>query len=265
MRPGTALALAVAVAFDTEQPVHQQVAAASSSIPDTANSPSTTMRWSIDEKTAAPPDVTVELTEAPNALRLVLRRPRYIVALRTADRVEAAEDWVSAGIEGLGGRELGMEWETTDPRSLDTVRGGLWIAAGPEGPTVTWFGLPEPVVVASHQEHLHTCRALGATGGGFTILCRVARSARKLSVTNVTDESLLSNVWMSAGAAHIARLDLPLGEGDAPARLMGYVDGVTAVVVRAEASWVRGEEHPTLALFAATRRQPVVATFRARR
>jgi len=260
MRPVTAFALAVAVALDAQHaPAQKEGSALPSPIESAASPVKPSRRWG-DQERPAPPDVVVTLTQDGNALHVAVKRSGYVVALHAGERVSVAEDWVSALVEGLDRRVLEMEWEATEPQSLDTVRGGLRITPAAETPTVSWFALPEPVVVASRQDRLHTCRTQVGESG-YTVLCRVSKSARKLSVTNVTDDSLLSNVWMSSGAAHVVRLDLPLSEGEAPARLMGYIDGVTAVVVRAEASWARGEEHPTMGLFAATRRQPVVARF----
>lgn len=255
MRALSGLALAVAVAFDPQvSPAYKQGPA--DHAPMQRAAPTVKMPEP-ERELSAPPDVTVVVSQEGSAIRLSIKRPGYVVALRSREHVSVAQDWVSALVAGFDGRGLEMQWETTDPRSLETVRGGLRIVGGTEGPTVDWFSLPDPVVFASRQDRLHACRA-HASGDGYTVLCKVGKSARKLSVSNVTDETLLSNVWMSSGETHVVRLDLPLSEGEAPARMMSYLDGITAIVVRAEASWVRGEERPSMALFAATRGQPIV-------
>ena len=84
-----------------------------------------------EQELPAPPDVTVVLSQEGSAIRLAIKRPGYVVALRSRERVSVAQDWVSALVEGFDGRGLEMQWETTEPRSLETVRGGLRIAGAP--------------------------------------------------------------------------------------------------------------------------------------
>jgi hypothetical protein len=113
--------------------------------------------------------------------------------------------------------------------------------------------LPAPTVIASLNERLHECRA-HERGGGFAVVCRVGGIARQLAIVNLTGEGPETALERPG----VLRFDVPISEGRAEARLMGYLDGVTAVVVRAEASWARGENRPTLVLASSSRAQLVV-------
>ena len=123
------------------------------------------------------------------------------------------------------------------------------------------FEWPAGVVVAANRDRLHECRAFEREAGGFTVVCRVARSAHKLAAVNLSDENPLVGI-ASTAEREIVRLDLPVTEGTAEARLLGYLDGNTAVVVRAEATWARGEDRPTLSLVDGTRQQLVAPKVR---
>jgi hypothetical protein len=203
----------------------------------------------------APPDVRVETKQNESGQWTVtVRRPGYLVALRAGDRTSAGRDFVEADIEGLSGSRIELGWETTDRATLETARGGLRIAAAGDEPHVSWFSLPDPVVAATNHGRLHDCRAFESEPSGFSVVCRVTNGARKLSALNLTGEAPLSGI-AAADNAHLVRLDLPVAEGGAEARLIGYLDGSTAVVVRAEATWARGETRPTLSLTAGTRGQ----------
>jgi hypothetical protein len=252
MRAASALAVAMSLALEA-QPVISKNVAAPPTAPTVHPEPK-----ALEPSLPVPSDIAVELGPAPIGFRLTLRRAGYIVALRAAEGVSVAENWVSAQLEMRDGAGVDLEWETTEPLSLDSDRGELRVRRGREGPVATLTGLARPVVVTTRQERLHTCRGHAAWRDGFAVLCRVSKSARKVSVSNPTDEQLLSNVWMSSGLARVIRLDLPLSEGEAAGRVLGYLAGADAVVVRAEASWAKGEEHPSMALFETERRQPVV-------
>jgi hypothetical protein len=189
-------------------------------------------------------------------ITVTVRRIGYFVALRAGDRTSAARDWVAAEIDASAGSEVELGWETTDRATLETSRGGIRVVAADDGPRVSWFSLPAPIVTATHRDRLHECRAF-ESAPGFSVVCRVAQGARRLSALNLTGDDPLSGVAKADEKTHFVRLDLPVAEGGAEARLMGYLDGNTAVVVRAEASWARGEPRPTLSLADGTRRQLV--------
>jgi hypothetical protein len=143
--------------------------------------------------------------------------------------------------------------------------GGLMVSLGvlaSDARPATTFEWPAGVVVAANRDRLHECRAFEREAGGFTVVCRVARSARKLAAVNLSDEGPLVGVAVTAETDSIVRIDLPVAEGTAEARLVGYLDGNTAVVVRAEATWARGEDRPTLSLVDGTRRQLVASKIR---
>jgi hypothetical protein len=127
-------------------------------------------------------------------------------------------------------------------------------------------------IVRRHAERRHACEAHGDGSGGFTVLCRVDPEARRVGVANVTDPRPLEDVWAmpvpkpkrapaGRAAATLVRLDLPLRPGESRGRVVGYVDGLTGVVVRAEASWLHAEPEPSLALLASARTQPTSWNF----
>jgi hypothetical protein len=192
-------------------------------------------------------DVSVALEGA----RVVVRKRGHLVAIRAGERTSSARDWVAAQLEGSG--QVDLVWEATDPATLETTRGTIHVAPSDEGPRISSASLPAPAVVASHRDRLHECRA-HEEGGGFAVVCRVAGGARQLAIVNLTGEGPEAALERPG----VLRFDVPVSEGRAEARLMGYLDGVTAVVVRAEASWARGEDRPTFALAGAARAQLAV-------
>jgi len=226
-----------------------------------------------------PSDITADVRadETANARastwRVTVRRPGQLVALRTAGVRAAGEDWVAVRIEGeaSGASEFEpMTWETTDPKTLATTRGLLRLA--PEGSALTArLSLAAPAPVVRHEaERRHVCEAHGDGSGGFTVLCKIDGEGRRVGVANVTDPRPLEDVWTMAPQAPkktgrrgstVVRLDLPLGPGAARARVLGYVDGMTGVVVRAEASWLHGEPEPSLTVLTTARAQPAAPRF----
>jgi hypothetical protein len=232
------------------------VGAAADAAPGVRSSP-------VAAESPAPSDVQVEMIKAESGQWTVkVRRAGHLVALRAGDRTSVGPNWVAAEIDGPSGSRIELGWETTDAATLETSRGGIRVEAAGDGPRVSWFSLPAPTVAAEHRHRLHECRAFEAESGGFSVVCRVQRGARKLSALNLTDEAPLSAVAMADLGAQMVRLDLPVAEGSAEARLVGYLDGNTAVVMRAEATWVRGEARPTLSLADGTRRQLAAPTLR---
>jgi len=181
------------------------------------------------------------------------------VALRAGGRASAAVDWVSAEIDNAPASALGLTWETTHEHTLETERGALRLTSSDGHPSVTSEPLPPPPIVATEKRRLHACQAFEAASAAFTVVCRVASHAVKLAAVNVTEPSPSSDVTKMTQREHVVRFDLPISEGTAGARMMGYLDGITVVVVRAEATWATGETSPTLLLSAATRRQPQLA------
>jgi hypothetical protein len=76
-------------------------------------------------------------------------------------------------------------------------------------------------------------------------------------VANVTGARSLDDAWLVAGpSGPLVRLDLPASQGGAEARVVGMVQGVKGVVLRAEATFFEGEA-PALSLEASERAQPV--------
>jgi hypothetical protein len=209
-----------------------------------------------ESEAPAPSDVRVEMKKGQSGRwNVTFRRNGYFVALRIGERTSAARNAVTVEIDGPPGSAIELGWEATDGATLDTSRGGIRMTATDEGPAVSCFALPPAAVVGTNRGQLHECRAFEYESRGFAVVCRIANGARKLSALNLTGDAPLSGVATSGES--LVRLDLPVGEGGAEARLIGYLTGSTAVVVRAEATWVRGEERPTLSLASGTRRQLV--------
>jgi hypothetical protein len=208
----------------------------------------------------APPDVRVEAKKGEsNRWNVTLRRSGYLVALRAGERTSAARDSVTAEIDEPTRGGIDLRWEATDGVTLETSRGVIHVTAGQDAPSATWFALPAPVPAGSNRGQLHDCRAFEYESSGFAVVCRVATGARRLSVLNLTGE--VPRAGVVTASESMVRLDLPLVEGRAEARLVGYLAGNTAVVVRAEATWARGEPRPTLSLADGTRAQLTVSHF----
>jgi hypothetical protein len=216
----------------------------------------------------APSDVRVEVKKGEaGRWNVIFRRKGYLVALRSGERTSAARDSVTTEIDAPADSPIELRWEATDRTTLETDRGGIRVTAGESAPMASWFALPPPVAAGSNRHQLHDCRAFESESNVFAVVCRFESGTTQLSALNLTGDAPLAGVTTAPGptpSASLVRLDLPISEGSAEARLVGYLAGTTAVVVRAEATWVRGEDRPTLLLTDGTRRQLVVTSLMSR-
>jgi hypothetical protein len=207
-----------------------------------------------------PKDLSFDVKPGGAGWTVRARHPKHLVALRRDDRRVAAAIEASLAI-GPGASEV--VWETTDLASLATARGLLHLDAAGGGPPRVRAALAEPPVSAGRDVRpLHRCEALQDGAGGFTVLCRVDRVAY---ADNLAAADPHENVVVVGGADRsVVRLDLPVHNARAAlpslvdARVIGYASGDRGYVVRAEATFLPGEERPALALSFAERRQPVV-------
>jgi hypothetical protein len=110
------------------------------------------------------------------------------------------------------------------------------------------FVLPPAAPVAVEKRHLHTCASYRDTRTGFTVVCQLHRGAWRVGVANLTGENPSQDVWATPGEEPTVRLDLPIAKGGAEARLLGYISGGTGIAIRAEASWIEGEDEPSITL-----------------
>jgi hypothetical protein len=198
--------------------------------------------------TPVPEDVTVHVKRATEGrLQVQVKRKGHVVALRRGAGHRNGDG--EAAIEvAAAGDTMPIVWETTDPVTLVTTRGLVEIDAG-GGARLRLVAPPE--VIASETRRLHACRAHDDPAGGFAVICRVRGFA---SAVNVTEHGA---PWIATSASRtMLRFDLAPEPGAADAVVLGYADGVTGVVVRAEASRVAGEDRPAIVIQSAERAQP---------
>jgi hypothetical protein len=206
-----------------------------------------------------PRDLHVDVvTEGPGRARIVVRRPGYLVAIRQGAVRAAGKDWAELRVGSAG--EVGGEltaWETTHLDTLLTMRGTVRVSAE-KGRLSGRLVMAELPRVASRLEgRSHRCAGHRDGWGGFAVLCRFGAKASRVHAANLTAVQPLEDVWTVASPrSTVVRLDLAMAPGAAEARAIGYLEGLTGVVLRAEATQLRGEPEARLALGATERSQP---------
>jgi hypothetical protein len=141
-----------------------------------------------------------------------------------------------------------ITWETTRFGTFAIERGTLRLVdeGGSIGVKLSESPPPSPVSVEKRQ--LHTCASYRDTQSGFTVVCQLDKSAWRVGVANLTAEKPSEDVLATPGEAPTVRLDLPLVQGGAESRLLGYISGATGIAIRAEASWIEGEDEPSITI-----------------
>jgi hypothetical protein len=203
-----------------------------------------------------PKDLAFDVLPGGEGWLVRARHPKHLVALRRDDRRVAAA--IEASLP-VGSDAAPVVWETTDLASLATTRGVLHLdpREGGEPPALRPALSAPPASAARDERPLHRCEALHDGAGGFTVLCRVDRVAY---ADNLAGAERHENVVVVGGAGNksVVRLDLPASQSPVDARVIGYASGNQGYVVRAEASFLPGEERPSFTISSAERRQPVV-------
>lgn len=222
----------------------------------------------------APADLQVEVTPDAHGHRVVVRRPGHLVALQYGAARAAGQDWAAVHVElepggspskgkaaaapAKAAARSELVWEATPLTALTTERGvvALRLDGADLRAEASRAAAPEPAGASSGPHH--TCAAHRDPRGGFTVLCRLHHGARRVAVANVTGPRALDDAWVIPGKDPLIRLDLPLSEGLAEARVVGFVHGITGAVLRAEASWPSGES-PSLVIEETERSQPLAS------
>jgi hypothetical protein len=207
---------------------------------------------------AAPDDLVLQFrTESATRSSVGLWHKDHLVALRRGDAHAAGLDQVWIQVPHRDERGLPFVWETTRADTLETTRGLVRFDVDGR-PHLRMSDPPVPLEREAH--HLHTCRSQEDGQGGFTVLCRVVGArAQALNLTGATSWELTSSFTL--GTDSIQRFDLPARPDSADGRVLAYAEGLTGVVVRVEASFLPGEERPSLAMLASDREQPRPRSF----
>lgn len=204
------------------------------------------------ESVAAPADMKVTVRDTPAGRTVRVRRPGHLIAVgRGADRRVGMHEviWTAQG-GGDGQSAEALAWESTSPRTLETLRGRL--SVGADGAAAVSDTVRAYVVSEDAKAH-HRCAGHEDGEGGFVVLCRVEGAAAAASVDGGDPRQ---GVWSLAGETTLVRLDLPMSGDGAAARVLGYEKGGKGVLVRAEASRAPGEAEAVLALGSDDRAQP---------
>ncbi len=219
----------------------------------------------IDLALAPPPrEMGLEITpDGRGGHSVRVRRRGFLVSLRHEDARSAGEGWTALRIAtppGHGGPAGRLIWETTSLGTLETTRGVVLLTS--DGDTVSGalrLAAP-PVVARGWQSARATCRGQEDGLGGFTALCRFAPGVRVAGAVNVTGARPLDDAWLAARPSPLVRLDLPRSPGGAEGRVIGMVQGLTAVVLRVEATFAEGDA-PELLFEESERVQPAAIGF----
>ncbi len=201
-----------------------------------------------DRPAPVPEDLRVAVKTTPKGRVLTAERRGHLVSLRRGrDRRVALGkvDWSDP--EGSGP----IVWETTDPKTLETVRGEVSLG-GADG-AVALAAAVVPGLVEEDVSPAHACRGVSDGAAGFVVVCRVNGQAAAASVGTRDPRE---GVWSQAGDTTLVRFDLPMAEGGADAKVIGLEKQGRGVLLRVEASRVPGEDEALLAIGSDSRDQP---------
>ncbi len=199
-----------------------------------------------DQPAAVPEDLKVTVKATPKGRVVTVARRGHLVTLRRGKERHAGVNRVEWS-DPAGA----VVWETTDPKTLATVRGDLSLDAGGTGVTVA--GAVSPAIVEEDLSPTHACRGMGDGATGFVVVCRVSGQA---AATSVGTKDPREGVWFQTGETTLVRFDLPMGGNGTDAKVIGLEKQGRGVLLRVEASRVPGEKEALLAIGSDTRDQP---------
>ncbi|MEZ4298244.1 MAG: hypothetical protein R3B70_25045 [Polyangiaceae bacterium] len=200
------------------------------------------------EPAMVPSDLVVSVSESPAGKTLKVQRSGHLLAVVGAGERRVALHEITLAVGSASASEL--TWETTSPRSLETLRGKLSVGADGK---VAVTSVVAPASRVTDTRHSHNCVGHGDGAGGFVVVCTVDAPA---AGTSLDGDKPQDGVWSLAGERTLLRFDLPMTGDGASARVLGYEKGGQGVIVRIEASRVPGEEEAVLAIGADSRPQP---------
>lgn len=148
-------------------------------------------------------------------------------------------------------------WETSEKDSLQTLVGDVVLeetSASKPKATLVPRRMLKPA--AETAEPRHACKAFAHEATTFSVLCRV-NSLTVSAARAFGDKPQDGVVHTASGETTFFRMALDPGEEGVDAQILGYADGVRGHVVRAEASFVAGEQAPSITLLSSSRAQPV--------
>jgi hypothetical protein len=234
-------------------PVAQEVLAAAPETPSPGQPPAPAEVPAIRPTGAeVPRDLTVRVERDRTGAHLRVERRGSLVALRRAGARAAGDAAARLDVEPGGTGATPIVWETTKLDTLETTRGTIGVGGGGE---VQVAVAEAPLPVAEEAKRGHRCRAHEDGDGGFAVVCRTGPT---VALRNLTSGAPMDGVTTVTHGATFVRLDLPAPRERPNAFVIAYVDGLSRVVIRAEASLVAGEEKASLALVSANRQQPAV-------
>lgn len=207
-----------------------------------------------------PNDVTVEVLPRRGGHRVTVRREGHVVALRKGRSRAAGRGaaWIEVASPRDGAaRAPGstkLTWESTSPRDLATDRGVVTLRLEGDVLAADLALAAPPAEKGAWNYRDVSCRALDDGGAGFVVLCKTAREVVQASSADLTSPSVLDGAWTFPDMS-LTRLDLPAIRGGVSAKVMGFRKGRMGVVLRAEGTWLEGED-PTLVIQREERAQP---------
>lgn len=201
-----------------------------------------------DRPAPVPEELAITVKTTPRGRVLSAFHPRHIVALRSG-----SERRVALGTVDIVAPESGSSvvWESTDPDTLETVRGDVPKATA-EG-KLHLQGALSPVILEEDHVKTHACRAFGDGASGFVVVCRVNGQAAAGSVTTADSKE---GVWFQTGDTTLVRFDLPMTRGMTDAKIVSLEKQGRGTLLRVEASRVPGETEALLAIGSSSREQP---------
>ncbi len=233
--------------------------------PDVAPRPAANVaRVSAIHETEAPPpsDLRLRIEKGEDGWAIVAERRGDVVSLRQGDERATGVD--KASLE-LAPASKAVVVEATRGKSLETTRVVVHVAKtdGATPPAFAAHLAEAPAAAGADQRDAHACRAHEDGFGGFAVVCRVATEANVGSITGDDGrDGVFEAIARTQGATTLARLDLDLGDELVVSKALAYNSHGRGVLVRAEASRVPGEDHPSLVVASSGREQPVVRPIR---
>jgi len=215
---------------------------------------------------AVPRGIKITVSEDHGGAQVRFEKSGALVALRAGETIASGDSWAALALTAIapGADPPPLVWEVTELRNHGeptTTRGFVDLHRDRDGVRATLALAEAPVTRDRLETKTFSCVAFDDGDRGVTTVCRVdAASVFAASLTAAEPRTgiAVAAVGMNR-SVKLVRLDAPLRSKHEQSLMFAFKDGIDGIEVRADASWLPGEDEPSFALTSLRRRQPAAS------